>query len=204
MSNPIAPGAISERPSRTTWIAGGLLALASVAAATGIALRPSTPTAPVAQSPAPVVAAVSREPAPAPEVTKHLSAKPVPHEVAAHAAVPAASCKQCGVVESVHQVTHKGQGRGIGAVAGGVLGAAVGNQMGHGNGRAAMTVLGAVGGGFAGNEIERRTKSETVYEVRVRLDDGTLRTFEQHSAPALGTHVVIEGNALKTLPVSRG
>ena len=35
----------------------------------------------------------------------------------------------------------------MGAVAGGVLGAVLGNQVGHGNGRAAATLLGAVGGG---------------------------------------------------------
>ena len=82
-------------------------------------------------------------------------------------------------------------------MAGGVLGAAVGNQMGHGNGRAAMTVLGAVGGGLAGNEVEKRTRSVTVFQVRVRLDDGTVRTIEQSHAPAVGERVIVQGNTLK-------
>ena len=205
MSNTtMTPGAVPEtRPSRTVWIAGGLLAAASLAAAAGLALRPSAPAATteaaplaVAQNQAPL-AAKPEAAAPRP------ASKPVPHTTTAHAAVPAAVCANCGVVESVHAVSRKGQGSGLGAVAGGVLGAAVGNQMGKGNGRAAMTVLGAVGGGFAGNEVEKRAKSETVFEVRVRLDDGTLRTFEQRSAPALGAHVVIEGNALKTVAAPR-
>ena len=170
MSDTTAPGAISERPSRTLWIAGGVLALASVAAATGLALKPSA--APLAASPETVSPV---QPAP----VTHAPAKPVPRTVVARAAAPAAICKQCGVVESVRAVTHKGQGSGVGAVAGGVLGAAVGNQMGKCTGRAAMTVLGAVGGGLAGNEIEKRTKSETVYEVQVRMDDGTLRHIER-------------------------
>ena len=189
MSNPAAPGAVSERPSRTLWIAGGALALASVAAATGFALKPSQP---VPAAPGADTAAPAQPPAVA-----HTPVKPVPHTVVARAAAPAAVCKQCGVVESVHAVTHKGQGSGVGAVAGGVLGAAVGNQMGKGSGRAAMTVLGAVGGGLAGNEIEKRTKSETVYAVQVRMEDGTLRQIDRPGAIAQGARVVVEGNTLR-------
>jgi outer membrane lipoprotein SlyB len=109
---------------------------------------------------------------------------------------PAAVCAHCGVIEAVREVTVKGQGTGLGAVAGGVLGGAVGNQIGKGNGRAAMTVLGAIGGGFAGNEVEKRARSEKIYEVRVRMDDGQLRTFQQKSAPAPGSRVTVDGNSL--------
>ncbi|MBW8830035.1 MAG: glycine zipper 2TM domain-containing protein [Burkholderiales bacterium] len=109
---------------------------------------------------------------------------------------PAAVCAHCGVIEAVREVTVKGQGTGLGAVAGGVLGGAVGNQMGKGNGRAVMTVLGAIGGGFAGNEVEKRTRSEQIYEVRVRMDDGQVRTFQQKSAPTPGSRVTVEGNVL--------
>jgi outer membrane lipoprotein SlyB len=111
---------------------------------------------------------------------------------------PAAVCDHCGVIEGVREVKVKGQGTGVGAVAGGVLGAAVGNQMGKGDGRKAMTVLGAVGGGFAGHEIEKQVRSETVYEVRVRMDDGTLRTFTRKTAPAPGSRVTVEGNTFRT------
>jgi outer membrane lipoprotein SlyB len=106
------------------------------------------------------------------------------------------------VVESVRTITKKGEASGVGAVAGGVLGAAVGNQMGKGNGRTAMTVLGAVGGGVAGNEVEKRTKSTTVHEVRVRMDDGSVRTIEQAGAAQAGERVLIEGNKLRPLPNS--
>ncbi|HMC14243.1 MAG TPA: glycine zipper 2TM domain-containing protein, partial [Albitalea sp.] len=109
---------------------------------------------------------------------------------------PAAVCAHCGVVQTVHAVKKKGQGTGVGAVAGGVVGGVVGNQFGHGNGRAAMTVLGAVGGGMAGNEIEKRSRSVTVYQVTVKMDDGTVRSFEQAVAPAVGARVVAEGNKL--------
>ena len=84
-------------------------------------------------------------------------------------------------------------------MAGGVVGGALGNQMGHGNGRAAMTILGAIGGGLAGNEIEKRTRSETVYQVRVRMDDGSVRTLTQQTAPAAGARVAVEGQTLRAL-----
>jgi uncharacterized protein YcfJ len=43
-----------------------------------------------------------------------------------------------------------------GAVVGAVVGGLIGNQVGDGNGRTLATVAGAVGGGFAGREIDRR------------------------------------------------
>jgi outer membrane lipoprotein SlyB len=86
---------------------------------------------------------------------------------------------------------------GVGAVAGGVVGGLVGNQFGHGNGRAATTVLGAVGGGFAGNEIEKHVRTVTVYEVAVRMDNGTLRTVETKSAPPVGKPVTLRRGVLR-------
>lgn len=103
-------------------------------------------------------------------------------------------CPNCGTVESVHAVQVQGQGSGVGAVTGGVLGGVVGNQMGKGSGNAAMTVLGAIGGGIAGNEIEKSQKRSTVYEVKVRMDDGTTRTFSRKEPTATGTRVEVSGN----------
>lgn len=105
------------------------------------------------------------------------------------------SCATCGVVESVQPYEQRGQGSGLGAITGGVLGGAVGNQMGKGSGKTAMTILGALGGGLAGNEIEKRQRSETVYDVRVRMDDGSVRSFTQRSVTAVGTHVVVDGDS---------
>ena len=65
---------------------------------------------------------------------------------------------------------------GVGAVAGGVVGGLLGHQVGGGNGKKAMTVIGAVGGGVAGHEIEKQARATTVYKVTVRMDDGSLRT----------------------------
>ena len=38
-------------------------------------------------------------------------------------------------------------------------------------------------GAVVGNQVEGNMKADTSYEIRVRLDDGTLRTFHQHSVP---------------------
>lgn len=110
-----------------------------------------------------------------------------------------AACANCGIVEGVRPVQRNGEGTGVGALAGGVVGGALGNRVGAGNGRTAMTVLGAVGGGMAGHEIEKRARSETVYEVRVRMDDGTLRTFTRAQAPAPGARVQIDGQQLRVV-----
>lgn len=114
-------------------------------------------------------------------------------------APPAPTCANCGVIESVRAVQQKGQGSGVGAVAGGVLGGLVGNQMGKGSGKTAMTVLGAIGGGLAGNEVEKQQKAATVYEVHVRMDDGSVRTITQNTEPAPGTRVEVNGRSLRTL-----
>jgi outer membrane lipoprotein SlyB len=107
-------------------------------------------------------------------------------------------CTSCGTIEAVTPVTRPGKGSGVGMVAGGVLGAVVGNQVGSGNGRTAATVLGAVGGGWAGNAVEKNIKKDTVYNVRVRMQDGSTRTLEQASAPAVGSKVTLEGSSLRT------
>ncbi len=107
-------------------------------------------------------------------------------------------CASCGTVASVTPVTREGQGSGVGVVAGGVVGAVLGNQVGQGNGRTAATILGAVGGGWAGNKIEKNVKKSTVYAVRVRMDDGSARNFEQAAAPAVGAKVTVDGNTLRS------
>lgn len=96
-----------------------------------------------------------------------------------------AACHACGSVESINQIESKGQGSGVGAVAGGIAGALLGNTMGAGNGRTAMTLLGAGGGAYAGNEIEKNTRKTTSYRIRVRLENGELRTVYQRTPPAV-------------------
>ncbi|ALK96501.1 hypothetical protein AB595_13995 [Massilia sp. WF1] len=92
-------------------------------------------------------------------------------------------CGSCGNVESIRQITTRAQGSGVGAAGGAILGGLLGNQVGSGHGRQLATVAGAVGGAVMGNQVEGNMKANHSYEIRVRLDDGTLRTFHQQSVP---------------------
>jgi len=105
------------------------------------------------------------------------------------AAAPARSkwCGNCGNVESVREVTERGQGSGLGAAGGAVLGGLLGNQVGGGNGRKLATVAGAVGGAVVGNRVEGNMKASHAWEIRVRLDDGTSRTFQRDSLDGYST-----------------
>lgn len=92
-------------------------------------------------------------------------------------------CAECGVIESVREIATKGEGSGLGAVGGAVVGGVLGHQVGGGRGKDVMTVVGAVGGALAGNEVEKRVKSNKSYEITVRFDDGTSRVFTEANAP---------------------
>ena len=109
----------------------------------------------------------------------------------------APACPTCGRVESVQAVEQAAPATGVGAVAGGVLGAVVGNQVGKGSGRTAATLLGAVGGGYVGHKVEQRTRTHTVYEVAVRMDDGSVRRFQRAQPTAVGTPVVLQGKGFR-------
>lgn len=109
------------------------------------------------------------------------SAKPTKPRLAASGA----GCADCGVVESIRAVERKGQGSGLGAVAGGVVGGILGNQVGGGSGRTAMTVVGAGAGAYAGHEVEKNMNKAVSYQVRVRMNDGAVRTVYEAAQPAL-------------------
>lgn len=93
-------------------------------------------------------------------------------------------CSTCGRIESVQAIPHAAKPSGLGVAAGAVLGGILGNQVGNGNGRTLATIAGAVGGGYAGNEVEKRSHTATTYQVRVRMDDGSIRTFPYTQQPS--------------------
>ena len=157
----------------------------------GVPPPPSTAATPTA-GPAPAPAKVAT---PAPHTTR--SAATGTRHANAVRTSQAVACLACGTVESVEPVRVKGEGTGLGAVAGGVLGGVVGHQIGGGNGKTAMTVLGALGGGLAGNEVERRTRGQTLYDVQVRMQDGSYRSIRQSQALAVGSSVVVEGGHVR-------
>jgi outer membrane lipoprotein SlyB len=111
-------------------------------------------------------------------------AQPAHRPVQVAAAAPAKNwCGSCGNVESVREINTRAEGSGLGAAGGAVLGGLLGNQVGSGHGRQLATVAGAVGGAVMGNQVEGNMKATHSYEIRVRLDDGSSRTFNQQSVP---------------------
>ncbi len=214
----VSPGAV-PRSLWMGWLGGAALGLATAGFAGALIMR-SGQTASPSPAETPAVASIVAQPAPlaapvaAPAAARPRHTKPVtvaaPDVAVAQAAsqppaatepaaaeVPAAVCASCGVVESVTAVQQKGQATGLGAVAGGVLGGVVGHQVGGGKGKTAMTVLGAIGGGLAGNEVEKRARSETLYSVQVRMEDGSTRVLQQAQSFAVGTRVIVEGTTLR-------
>ncbi|MDR7306975.1 glycine zipper 2TM domain-containing protein [Rhodoferax saidenbachensis] len=119
------------------------------------------------------------------------------------AGVPVASstphkaiCAVCGTVESVTPVEREAKPSGAGAVAGAVLGGLVGNQFGGGDGKALATIAGVLGGGWAGNTVEKKMKKDMVYRVEIRMEDGSVRSIEQSSPATVGARVKVEGNSI--------
>jgi uncharacterized protein YcfJ len=113
-------------------------------------------------------------------------------------------CRNCGVVESVERVQRPVKPKGIagtpvtpGMAIGGVVGGLLGNQVGHGSGRTAATVVGAAGGAYAGNAIEKNRAQRTAYVMHIRMADGSRRTIEQSVALRKGSQVVVEGKTAR-------
>jgi outer membrane lipoprotein SlyB len=211
---------VQTRPAAVAPTPQALVAPAPLAAASAPpALQPAAPLAASAAVEQPTgTSKPNKAPAhvtQAQHATKSVATKPSYPEANANtnlpgnypAAAPVAApvakpiCGNCGTVSAVTPIQRDGVGGGGGALAGGVLGAVVGNQVGDGTGKALATILGAVGGGFAGNAVEKKMKKETVYEVQVRMEDGSSRSFEQATPASVGAHVIVDGNTLQ--PASR-
>lgn len=112
---------------------------------------------------------------------------PPPGSAPAEPPKAAPVCSNCGVVSSINAISEKGEGSGLGAIAGGVLGGVLGHQIGGGTGKKIATVAGAAGGAYAGHQVEKNVKSTTHYDVVVKMQDGSSRTFSYDTPPAFQT-----------------
>jgi outer membrane lipoprotein SlyB len=208
---------------RGIWIGGGLMALTIIALATTLvvknndALPDSTATPVVSTTATPGAATPDAPSAPqAPAVVANTtpaneSARPVHHTAPKHdndardsnhepqrvASVPV--CSTCGVIDSYSAVQVQGKNNGVGAVAGGLGGALVGSKIAGRSNHTLGGVIGAVGGGLLGNAIETHERTTTAYDVRVRMNDGSIRTVRQATVPTVGTHVNVDGNTLRAV-----
>ncbi len=158
----------------------------------------STPAAAPEAAPAPEPAT---EPAPAPKKTVH-KAQPSSAGSSAYATTasgtpapprtPITVCSNCGVIESITAIKDEGKGTAIGVVAGGLAGLAVGNQIGGGNGKTIAKIAGAAGGALLGNKIEKKVRATTHYDIKVRLENGTLSTVSQQNEPTLAVGAAVQ------------
>ena len=183
----------------------------TAAVADDLVESPAAPVKKVVIKPAPRPAPAPHysHPAPQPYPARYANTRAVNHPAAESgqyagsypASYPRASvCATCGSVESVTAVERASKPApiSVGSVAGGVIGAALGSQVGGGNGRTLATVIGALGGGYAGHVIEGQVRKDTVYQVGVRMEDGTQRVVEVAQAPRVGSRVTVDGNTINS------
>lgn len=147
---------------------------------TVIAAVPATPARQAS------VHAAPRQAASAPVVYRQPRTEPIPR-------TQTLVCHHCGTVGSIREITLRGDGSGLGAAGGAVVGGLLGNQVGGGSGKQAMTVVGAIGGALAGNQIEKQARATQSYETTVHMNNGSTRTVMQATRPAWrqGDHVKI-------------
>lgn len=86
---------------------------------------------------------------------------------------------------------------GLGAIVGGLGGLALGSLIGNGTGRDVAMAAGAIGGAFAGNEVQKNyDQPKPGEQVIVRLKSGVLVSITQPVTNALqpGEAVYVEGS----------
>ncbi|MBX9848194.1 MAG: glycine zipper 2TM domain-containing protein [Rhodocyclaceae bacterium] len=168
------------------------------------------PPAPTSSSTSAPAAAPAPKPAPKPVAAKPehkpvttYSSQPRNNEVAGNDVYRSDDarpqiCYTCGTITAIIPVTEKGEGSGLGAVAGGVVGAIVGNQIGKGSGRDVARIAGIAGGAYAGHQIEKSQRSNTVYDINIRLEDGTFQQIRENAEPVwrIGDRVRIDNGRL--------
>lgn len=93
---------------------------------------------------------------------------------------------QYGVVQSIELVQQNvasNSGIGAGTIAGALVGGILGHQVGGGTGNTAATVLGAAGGAYVGNQMEKNQAKQQVnaFKLNIRLNNGTYQPITQSS-----------------------
>jgi len=77
-----------------------------------------------------------------------------------------------GTITSISPATIQSDNSGLGTVLGGVAGGVVGSTIGHGAGRTLASVGGALAGAAAGSAVEHGARTNSAWEIIIRLDDG--------------------------------
>jgi outer membrane lipoprotein SlyB len=111
------------------------------------------------------------------------------------------SAARPATVESIREIVQqKSNSSPLGMIAGGLIGGGIGSLFGAGRGRTAATIVGALGGGYIGHNLEK-SQTEMIYEIAVKYDDGTWGTIRQSSSPPfrIGDRVLVTDRGLELL-----
>jgi len=105
-----------------------------------------------------------------------------------------------GTVESIQQDTVQNVPSAVGVIGGALIGGGLGSLIGGGTGKTVATVVGAVGGGFVGNELAEKDRT-LVWRIGVRYDDGSYATVQQTQSPGLriGDRVRVTSTGIELL-----
>jgi outer membrane lipoprotein SlyB len=105
---------------------------------------------------------------------------------------------QYGNIVQINPVTLEGDHQlGLGAVIGAAAGGLLGSLVGGGSGRDVAVVIGAIGGGVAGNEVQNNyVDKKPGSHIIVHLDNGVHVAITQPLNPDLyvGERVMIQGS----------
>jgi len=106
-----------------------------------------------------------------------------------------------GTIVQINSVSLEGDHQlGLGAIIGGIAGGILGHQIGGGTGQDIATVAGALGGAFAGREVQNKYASRRPGQhIIVKLNNGVAVGITQPADPALrvGDKVRIDGEGPK-------
>jgi outer membrane lipoprotein SlyB len=110
------------------------------------------------------------------------------------------SVARTGTVESVREIAEQKDPSGAGLIVGGLAGGGLGSLVGGGTGRTVATVVGALGGAYVGNQVEK-SQTTVVYQISIKYDDGTWGTVRQGVPTGLrvGDRVAVSDNGIQML-----
>lgn len=105
-----------------------------------------------------------------------------------------------GTVISITQDSVQNVNPVAGGIGGALIGGGIGSLFGGGTGRTVATVVGAVGGAYAGNQIAQRNPT-MVWQIAIRYDDGSFATIRQQATPIVrpGDRVRVNPNGLELI-----
>jgi outer membrane lipoprotein SlyB len=187
---------------RSVWWVGALMLVLMLALLEGLAStapdpRPVVDLRAVRLAPRPPVPAtgpvwLATLPPAASAVAPWSSAALFPAMPGLQPALAQPACRTCGVVESVKPLqTARG---GAPAQAAAPRAASVDARASVVRSGGSAATVPAVGDPAV---LPSRSGRGTVYRVRVRMDDGSLRTLTQRNAPIIGARVVVAGRTLR-------